>query len=321
VINSNFLSGHLGQVSFGNNGSSHAKLTLTFEGDTENVISWLLPIPTSSGSSNVTSGFENRIGTASFQLVDAYTGAVMAEGMFQPAAGIFVSVDNTNFGVGFGSFGVPPSDTANFPGQPIYPYALVSLGNNVTPNLGGYDLRSDYDSGLQLALSCINFPTANCGTPLALPTTAGDLYLDPCGVRCLPFGAHFTAHVNSATSFSNFLTQIEIFNGSAFRLKGTFTLGPGNNGIDPLNENVTLQLGTSTFILPSGSFKRADEQRAFEGVVNGTGFTITIEPLSGSRYTISVNGYNLDLTTMAQPLAVGLTIGDDIGMSSAQMEQ
>src|SRR6202008_2681435 len=200
VINTNALSGHLGQFSFANNSSSHAKLTLTFEGDTETVFSWSLPIPTSSGSSKVTSGFENRIGTASFQIADALTGAVLSEGTFDRAAGIFVSVDNTNFGVGFGSFGVPLSDTANFPGQPLYPYALVSLGNNITPNLGGYDLKSDYDTGLQLALSCINFPTTNCGAPLALPTRAGDLYLDPCGVRCLPFGAIFTAHVHPATS-------------------------------------------------------------------------------------------------------------------------
>ena len=158
-------SGTLGGVAFGGLGGSagEAVLKLTFQGDTADVV------PFSVGS---THGYEILVGTASVQVLNT-VGNVLAQGAFLPSAGIFVSIDNTNQGVGFGSFGALPSDP-QFPGQPLYPYSIILNG---TSDVGTFDLKGNDIIQSVNAASCVNFPLA-CAPALALPTTAGDLYVD-----------------------------------------------------------------------------------------------------------------------------------------------
>jgi hypothetical protein len=61
------------------------KVTFTLQGDTSNVDAYSIP-----GAS----GYEIRMGTASVLVEDA--GNVVFQGTFDPSAGIFVSIDNTN---------------------------------------------------------------------------------------------------------------------------------------------------------------------------------------------------------------------------------
>jgi hypothetical protein len=55
-----------------------------------------------------------------------------------------------------------------------------------------------------------------------------------------------------------------------FDLNSAFTLGTGNNGINPLIENVTLAIGPFVVTIPPGSFTR-NKQGAyvFQGTING----------------------------------------------------
>jgi|SRR5215469_2332208 len=296
VIATGAASGTLGTLAF-----SNAVLTFSFEGDTANVLDFSTPL----------NGHEIVIGTASVEVTDAVSNQVIAQATFMPAAGIFVSIDNKNEGVGFGSFGGPPGST-QFPGFPAYPYA--EFGSN--PSLSSYDLRSNFNSGFEYALSCVGFPGGSCA-PIALPTTAGDLLVNPTEAFCC---ATFTAQLQPMTTFSAFNATAQIFSQStgSFSLGGRFTLGAGGNGISPLTETVSLQLGTYLVALPPGSFKRGDNgQFVFRGVINGVTLGIQIARLGTNTYGIRARGSGANLTGITIPVTVSLTIGDDSGTTTA----
>jgi hypothetical protein len=163
-------SGTVGGSFFGGPGTNDT-LTFTFQGDTSNVVPF---------SVTGASGFEILVGTASFTITDE-TNALIAQGTFLPSDGIFVSVDNTNFGsVGFGSAAIADQTDPNFPGLPTYPYGMAFGGLNT------YDMKSNVTVPLSfgaLVFSCIGFPNSSpingdCLPPTALATTAGDLIVD-----------------------------------------------------------------------------------------------------------------------------------------------
>jgi len=165
--------GNLGSLAFGGT-SLHPNVSLifTFEGNTKDVVSY--HVPTTKAAVNDGVGWEIIAGTASVSVLDAQTRQTLAQGTFVPGARIFVSVDNGNAGIGFGSFGALPSDPT-FPNQgfePLYPYA--QFGAAAT------DLVSNYSSSSLWALSCPGFSGSpgqpgpgNCNLPLPLGTTAG----------------------------------------------------------------------------------------------------------------------------------------------------
>ena len=158
-------SGTLGTLKFGG-ANGMVNLIFTFQGDTTNVLAYSVP-----GAH----GYENLVSTspATIQIFDAKTGKQLAKATFKPAAKIFISVDNANQGIGFGSFGAVPG-SPSFPGQPVYPY--TNYDSQV--RLDTYDLRSTFTSGLGFDVSCVGFPTQPCGTPISLPTSLGSLVLN-----------------------------------------------------------------------------------------------------------------------------------------------
>lgn len=171
-------SGSLGTVGFGGN-NRQAKLVFTLEGNTMNVVPF--NVKTTKHAVNDGVGFETIVGTATVTVLDAATSQVMAHGTFLPEAGIFVSIDNGNRGIGFGSFSANPADP-RFPGdiEVAYPYALF-----LAPET---DLRSNYNAavnGPRPAGSCAGFNgrkgtrgPGNCNVPPPLPTDAGPLVIN-----------------------------------------------------------------------------------------------------------------------------------------------
>ena len=111
----------------------------------------------------------------------------------------------------------------------------------------------------------------------------------------------------------------------AFEAKATFTLGASSNGINPVIEDVRLQVGTFTTIIPAGSFKFVPAKpgkkgkRAkpaefkFEGVIDGMSLEAKITPLSADTFEFKAEGQGANLTGTANPVTVGLTIGNDGG--------
>ena len=99
--------------------------------------------------------------------------------------------------------------------------------------------------------------------------------------------------------------------GEIFKVKGTFTLGEGNNGIDLLTESVSLSIGSLHMTTPVGSFELDDGTFEFEGEVNGVQLEMEITPLGNDSFAFEADGHDARLSRLVNPVGVRLTIGDD----------
>jgi hypothetical protein len=104
----------------------------------------------------------------------------------------------------------------------------------------------------------------------------------------------------------------------AFDLNESFTLAKNANGINPVTENVTLQIGTFLVTIPAGSFKQNPKGNfAFEGVINGVSLQVQIVPLGNNIFTFKAEGSGVNLTGLRNPVTVVLIIGIDSGTTTA----
>jgi hypothetical protein len=174
--------GYLGTLPFGGSDPNHPNVNLifTFTGNTADVLPFHVTADCRPGCSPQAigdgDGFMILAGTATVSIQDPGSGSIIASGTFLPSAGVFVSVDNGNGGLGFGSFGRLPSDP-QFPRggmEVVYPYAQFDIHEIV-------DLKSAYSPGQRSAASCVGFngstgtpdPTSVCNVPPDLATTSG----------------------------------------------------------------------------------------------------------------------------------------------------
>jgi hypothetical protein len=102
----------------------------------------------------------------------------------------------------------------------------------------------------------------------ALTPVAGS----PFAAGSVPLSVATTPRVPFAWSFAKL--QITAGRLPGFDLNESFTLGANSNGINPVTENVTLQIGTFSVTIPAGSFKLNPNRRfAFQGLINGSGLS------------------------------------------------
>jgi hypothetical protein len=107
----------------------------------------------------------------------------------------------------------------------------------------------------------------------------------------------------------------------AFAVQSHFTLGAGSNGIDPLTEDVKLELtggtGSFTTTIPAGSFKKDKKGRfQFEGTINGVDLQAKITRFGRHQFKCEMEGEHAELTGIANPVIVSLTVGDDSGSTA-----
>jgi hypothetical protein len=103
-----------------------------------------------------------------------------------------------------------------------------------------------------------------------------------------------------------------------FALSSNFTLGSTSNGINPVTEAVTLQIGTFTITIPPGSFQEPSPgDWTFVGVINGVTLQVVIQLRAPKQYIFGVNAQKINLTGTQTPVTVTLTIGDDSGTTQA----
>ena len=129
--------------------------------------------------------------------------------------------------------------------------------------------------------------------------------------------------VTPGVPFASAFAELEIKAGlpAGFDLNESFTLGTNSNAINPLTENVTLQIGTFSITIPAASFKQnRDGTFAFEGIINGVSLQVQIVPLGNNFFTFKAQGAGVDLTGLTNPVTVVLTIGNDSGSTSAVAE-
>jgi hypothetical protein len=277
---------------------SNADVTITFDGDTDDVIPFSVP-----GAS----GFELLRGSACVEAVSGGAPSFIAG--FRRSAHVYVSADNTNSGLGIGSAGVLPSDPT-FPGQPVYPVGMVSS----FPGVSTYDLKSGGFAALGIVLSCAGFPAA-CQSGLALPTGLGDLVIDNFTVP----GGIFLARTHDETPFASFRAEAEWSGPTAVTVEGSFTLGAASNGIDLVNDFTTVQIGcyqafTSGFTAnPDGSFSTLVSE-------SGGTFRMRVVPRAGGRYKFRIRADSPILLGNANPALTVVTIGDDAGRARIEVE-
>ena len=116
--------------------------------------------------------------------------------------------------------------------------------------------------------------------------------------------------------FASSFAKLEIAKHS-FDLKESFTLGANSNGINPVTENVTLQIGTFSVTIPAGSFNSTYEGYVFDGAINGAGLRVQIVPLGNKIFTFKAEGTGSDFTGLTNPVTVVLTIGINTGTTTA----
>ncbi len=285
---------------------SNCVVILTFEGDTTNVVPFTVQSP-----SGPVAGYINLKGTAKVAIFDE-DGNSFAD-TFLPSAGIFVSIDNTNGGVGFGSFGVQPGNP-NFPGQVAYPAGMLV---NPTSAAATYDLRSDITldpGGAGSAQSCVGFgpPNTPCGAPLPLPMTSGDLILNVSQRS----DAIFSAKTQPVTPFAS-LSAVGEIEPRHFQVRGRLSLGATSDGISPLSESTTLQLDSYKVTIPAGSFGRLHGGGyKYEATAGSVRLRILLKPRSPSEFTFEAEGAGSGLPKLTTPASLELTIGDDSGATT-----
>ena len=103
-----------------------------------------------------------------------------------------------------------------------------------------------------------------------------------------------------------------------FVLLSNFTLGQGSDGINPVNEPVTLAVANFTATIPEGSFRKGSTGvYAFAGKINNVWIEALIAPLGGNRFGFQAAAYGASLGGTTNPVTVGLAIGNDGGTASA----
>ncbi len=108
-------------------------------------------------------------------------------------------------------------------------------------------------------------------------------------------------------------------NEDSFNLHALVTLSSTSiKGINPLTQPVTLQVGTFTTTIPSGSFtKLGDGSFTFTGVINGVSLEVQIKQAVTLRYNFNAGATGASLTGTKNPgVYVALTIGPDSGAAS-----
>ncbi|HEY4846896.1 MAG TPA: YncE family protein [Methylocella sp.] len=103
-------------------------------------------------------------------------------------------------------------------------------------------------------------------------------------------------------------------NHDAFGLLASFTLGSASDGINPVAEPVTLQIGSFTAAIPPGSFTQSPlGTYTFIGMINGVNMEVVIQRTGGKQFAVEAAALNANLAGTANPVTVRLSIGDDCG--------
>jgi 6-phosphogluconolactonase len=116
--------------------------------------------------------------------------------------------------------------------------------------------------------------------------------------------------------FASSFARLEIAQ-QGFVLGELFTLGAISNGINPLTQNLALQIGTFSVTIPPGSFKQiAFRIFVFQGVINGMDLSVQIVALGNNIFALAAESKGVNLTGLTNPVTVVLTIGNDTGSTA-----
>ncbi len=198
---------------------------------------------------------------------------------------------------------------------------IGSLGINFT--LGG-GLAYDEDNQI-LYLNSVGNNISAGGLYTIDINTGLATYIGPNGVDWIS-GLAWIQDVSTNFSIFN-ITEAKVKfkdnpNDDKFKIKGEFVLGDGNNGIDPIIEDVTVNVGTSSLVIPAPYSFVEEKAGVFKhkGMINSTDVEIEIKTKDYVTYNLKIKVNSTDLTDTSNPVDVGLAIGDDTGTATVRLK-
>jgi len=110
-------------------------------------------------------------------------------------------------------------------------------------------------------------------------------------------------------------------NNDNFGLSGEFVLSDTSDGIDPVNEYVVIEAGSSTIMIPAGSFIEKEPGKfEFLGTVDGADVKMNIKAVDVNTFKFKAKADGVDLTGMANPTNISLIIGNDYGSDEVRLK-
>jgi probable HAF family extracellular repeat protein len=139
-------------------------------------------------------------------------------------------------------------------------------------------------------------------------------------------GGHGFLATPVPTPFAAFTATLELKFGpridDTFTLQSTITLPPGSDALDLSHDAVTLTLtheaASFTTTIPAGAFTTDKRDRfTFKGTIDGVKLDATLTSLGNNVATFTMDGKHADLSGLAHPVTVTLTIGGERGSATA----
>jgi hypothetical protein len=104
-----------------------------------------------------------------------------------------------------------------------------------------------------------------------------------------------------------------------YLVAGQFVLGEDHDGVDPANEDVTVAVGSSEIMIPAGLFIQHGSRYEYEGTINGVSVTARFEDLGSDMFEFRSQAEGMVLLVTANPVSVGLRVGNDFGKTSEHL--
>ena len=166
------------------------------------------------------------------------------------------------------------------------------------------------------------YVTGSTNTPdSGFPGTASSLIQSTLGGGYPGIEDAFVAKITSTVPFARFrpVSNIDlrpVQGKDWFDAFASFTLGIDSDGIAPLTEPVTIQIGTFFTTIPARAFKLKDGDFVFKGSIDGVKLYARFHHIKGRNYEFWTYANCATLTGTRNPVRVGLMIGDDSGSAT-----
>lgn len=99
----------------------------------------------------------------------------------------------------------------------------------------------------------------------------------------------------------------------SWRAAGQFELAAWNDGLDPGTEELSFEIGSQAFVIPSGSFVEQGEGWAWAGKIGDASVDAALHPLGPGAYGFTIAARDADLARVDDPERLRLEIGNDAG--------
>lgn len=167
------------------------------------------------------------------------------------------------------------------------------MGDDVNAQLDSNGLQNNGGPTKIIALQSTSpaidaIPAADCPATDQRGVTGPDNGESACDVGAYEF---------VDTRFASFTVKLDLQPSTgSFNLNASFTLGSCSDGINPLNHNVTLQIGSYSATVPAGLFIPNKQEYSFQGTIAGVRLQIKITPQEDGSYTFQAQSTGANLT-------------------------